>query len=316
MTQATGQWPRRIVAGVDGRPAGMAALGWAAAEAYTHGTPLALYHCWQRPPAALTPAGSMLPPVTSDYEVNPAATIVLDDAVEHVRCCMPGVAVEGELLEGCAGPTLSDNLDPADLLVVGRQSTHRLAARLLASTASHLMAHARCAMVVVPPSMPVWHGPFGGHVVVGVDDSAASEEALRLGFAEAAAHGWPLAAVHVTNGGSTSSVIDETTLEVELIPFPSQYRFLQAAIEPWRQRYPDVTVRRACFSGGATQGLPRAAAGARLLVIGRHQRRLLHRPPLRLVDMLLARTSSPVALTAPVRTAPRSAGDRQSYAVR
>jgi nucleotide-binding universal stress UspA family protein len=320
VNEATAVWPRQVVVGVDGRPAGTAALTWAAAEAYARGMPLTVYHCWQ--PLPRTPTARLIPPfATSGSEVNLSARIVLDDALEHVGSVAPGLTVHGELLQGRAGPVLADNVDPADLLVVGRHGTHRLAARLLASTTSHLLAHTQCAVIVVPTSAPVSHGPFGGHVVVGVDNSTPSEEALRMGFAESAAHGWPLAAVHVANASATNSAIDETTLEVTLIPFPSQYRLLQAAIEPWRHRYPDVAVRRACFTGSVAHALLRATAGARLLVIGRHERRPLERRPSRLVGVLLARTSSPVALTAPVHTAspgtaPWPADDHEPSSVR
>jgi nucleotide-binding universal stress UspA family protein len=320
VNEATAVWPRRVVVGVDGGAAGTAALTWAAAEAHARGMPLTVYHCWHPPPR--TPTAHVIPPfATSRPEVGQAARIVLDDAFEHVATVAPGLTVQGELLQGRAGPLLADNVDRADLLVVGRHSTHGLAAWLRASTTCHLLTHTQCAVVLVPTSTPVSYGPFGGHVVVGVDNSPPSEEALRVGFAESAAHGWPLAAVHVTKTSATNSAIDETTLEVALIPFPTQYRLLQAAIEPWRHRYPDVAVRRACFTGSVAHALLRATAGARLLVIGRHERRPLERRPSRLVDVLLARTSSPVALTAPVHaaspgTAPWPADDHEPSSAR
>jgi nucleotide-binding universal stress UspA family protein len=155
----------------------------------------------------------------------------------------------------------------ADLLVVaaGGRTTHQVA------------THALCPVVVVRPDTSSWHGPFAGHVVVGVDGSPPARAALAFGFGYAAAHRRPLAAVHVTPYDGHDFWVDDQMLETHLTEEPGTLAMLAGAVEPWTHEYPLVVVKRAVYADRPVAGLMRAAAGATLLVVGDRGRGLITR---------------------------------------
>ncbi|WP_081900299.1 universal stress protein [Allokutzneria albata] len=125
-----------------------------------------------------------MPIVSIGARPTTAAERIAATAWERAVATLPAHRVRSELLEGPPGAALAELVTPADILVVGARSTHRLAARWLGSTASRVLNEA--------PS------------------------AVR-------AHDWPLAAVHATTTNDIDSYIDERTLEVQLSPLPPEY---------------------------------------------------------------------------------------------
>lgn len=274
--------------GVDGREAGWRALDWAAQEALAHCKVLNIYHCcWQ----------ATHRPGTEPYTVK----ALLDDAVMRALEAHPTLTVRGDLLEGRPASALAARVTAEDLLVLGLRSTHRLTARLLGSTASRLLTHARCAVAVLPPSEPARKGRFSGHVVAAVDGSHVSKAVVAAAFDEAVAHHWPLALVHAEPPIPEPSVsyVDENALEIGTTPYPAEYDMLHEAIEPWHHRYPHVVVPQAAFRGRVADVLRVVAVGAEILVLGH-----VHHPlrPLSLVDLVLDRVRCPVLVTAPPTT--------------
>ncbi|WP_168200786.1 universal stress protein [Allokutzneria sp. NRRL B-24872] len=292
----------RVVVGVDGTEAGGRALAFAVEEARVRRAPLEIRHCWQAPREATAPSGTVMPIVSLGARPTATAERLVAAAWERAVTVLPAHQVHAELLEGPAGAALAELVTPADVLVVGARSTHRLAARWLGSTASRVLNEAPSAVVVVPPRTTTTtttpaERPFAGHVVLGVAPSTATAAVLRLGFAEARAHGWPLAAVHAAPKADLDSAIDERTLEVRLSPLPPEYGYLQRVLEHWQHSDPSVEVRRAVFHGPAPTALARAAVGARLLVVGRPHRSGLRRGIEPLAERLVARCLCPVAVT-------------------
>ena len=106
---------------------------------------------------------------------NPAVTAVTGaDSVE----------VQVAVVAGAAAEHLVNAAEDADLLVVGSRGRSGVRSTLLGSVALHCTTHARCPVVVVHPlsgSAP----EAGRKVVVGLDDSDMSREALRHAVAEA-----------------------------------------------------------------------------------------------------------------------------------
>ncbi|SHF70571.1 universal stress protein [Streptoalloteichus hindustanus] len=291
------------VGGVDDRRA----LDWATEEAAAHRVPLVVRHCVRgTPEVSCAPDGAVLPVATAEQRPeqrpSPTAEAMLKALVGEVESSHPGLTVRGELLRGQPGPALSAAALPGDLLVLAPHSRHRVAARLLGSTSSFLLAHAPCAVAALGPgAADTGRGPFAGHVVAAVDTGAASAGVVELAYAEAAVHDCPLAVVHVQreHGEVEGVTVDERTLEVGVVPFPADHALLQAAVEPGRHRYPEVPVRRAAFRGPLPEVLRQAALGARLLVLGRPRHPSW---PLHLVDLLLARPGCPVVVAPPPAT--------------
>ncbi|MFB9907628.1 universal stress protein [Allokutzneria oryzae] len=288
----------RVVVGVDGRSSGWRALAFAAEQARVHGAVLDIRHCWQSPREATAPTGSVTPIVSLGARPTVAAERVVADAWERAAATLPAHQLRAELLEGPAGAALAELVSPGDVLVVGVGETDRLIARWLGSTTSRVLNQADSTVIVVPPPAPEpVDPPFPGHVVLGVTPSPATAAVLRLGFAEAREHDWPLAAVHAATTADADSYIDDRTQEVRLTPLPPEYGYLQRVLEHWQHANPGVPVRRAVFHGPAGKALARASGAARLLVLGRIRRRAARRGVQPLVERLVGAAGCPVAVT-------------------
>jgi nucleotide-binding universal stress UspA family protein len=149
--------PGTIVVGVDGSPASLAALRWAAEEAGLRKARLVAVHVWEFvPPAALAEPG--LIPIagvdvvgTLDAERD-AAEAELDDALGDAFSGEPPVEIEKKLVEDAPAEGLERESKDADLLVVGSSGRSGLKAALLGSVSRHVVDHAPCPVVVVKPS--------------------------------------------------------------------------------------------------------------------------------------------------------------------
>jgi nucleotide-binding universal stress UspA family protein len=109
---------------------------------------------------------------------------------------------------------------------------------------------------------------FRDHVVVGVDGSPAAREALEFAFAFAADHRRPLVAAMVGAHHENDVWFDDTMMETHLDGDPEAARALQAEVEPWHHKFPEVEIKRALIAGAPVDGLRRIGATAALLVVG------------------------------------------------
>ena len=144
------QTPRRarIVVGVDGSPAALAALRWAAAEARRDALGVDAVIAW-RPSAPLAPPGGQPPASTQTLqERGEDAERVLDIALAAVD--LTGVEVTRRVERGSPHRVLLSAAADAEMLVIGGHAG-RLAGRLPWSTGQQLIGVAACPVVVVPP---------------------------------------------------------------------------------------------------------------------------------------------------------------------
>ncbi|MEV4138834.1 universal stress protein [Dactylosporangium sp. NPDC049742] len=283
----------RIGVGVADTPGGLAALSWAVEETAARGGTLAICH------------------VRRDGDPDRAATglaaleLTEPDLARHIRAArqrldrrtavaLPAGDPVGALLE------LSGELD---LLVVGG---HEGGDPLHHSVPTRLAARAPCPVVVVRPVSG--HGPFAGHVVVGTDGSAAAAAALRAGFAHAELHAVPLAVVEVDVRHTGDDYwFDDRFLETHFTAVPAPLVTLAEQVEPLVARHPSVAVKRAVYGGDPVHGLRRAAAGAALLVLGRHGRPMPAVLRLGSVSRAFAEHGDGVVQIVPERVAVRAA---------
>lgn len=178
-----------VVVGVDGSEESWRALDWAARAAVERGTGLEIVYALVDPLAA-----------DADDTLNQASAL-LARAESRARAAYPRLAVQTTMVPGGAVSTLSTASQTAELLVVGTRGHGALASLLLGSTSVGVSARASCPVVVVPPSAEVDYR-YGCQVVVGVDGSDVSTEALRFALRETArldgsltvVHGWQLPA--------------------------------------------------------------------------------------------------------------------------
>jgi nucleotide-binding universal stress UspA family protein len=162
---------QRVVVGVDGSPAAAVALTWAVEEARLRGAELV---AWR----VLDGAGNEPTPSAAVAQLSPSALAELTGGYPVTLRRGHGDPAT-ELVAACAD---------ADLLVVGSRGRSRLAGLLLGSVSRACLAHAPCPVVVVALSHR--------RVIVGVDGSEHSRQALRLAAEEARLRDAALNVVH------------------------------------------------------------------------------------------------------------------------
>jgi len=171
-----------IVVGVDGSPGSLRALRWSSAREDRFG-PSRVVLVWEYPlwsSASLMAGAGAMPPA---QQMADAAQEALHAALADVR---PDLADDAVVREGSTATVLLDEATSASLLVVGSRGHGALTSALLHSVGASCAAHTPVPMVVVPDDSD--HDPGAERVLVGIDGSANSDEALAwaLGYAGSA----------------------------------------------------------------------------------------------------------------------------------
>lgn len=229
---------RDVVVGVDGTPTGLHAVAWAAAEARLRGTSLRIVHA---------------APYATGPLVHERPRAILARAFTVARRHEPRLRVTTALSEQDVVTALADASRTADLLVVGRLSGHPGDA-LVPSCAPAVAEASHCPVTVLRTGPGT---PHAGErpVVVGVGQAERDAPVLEVAFADAQRHGCPLVVLHADGAGGGGA------------PATGQ------ALEPWRQRHPDVPVEVRTGDGRAAAELLHLSVGARMVVVGTRGRR-------------------------------------------
>lgn len=285
-----------ILVGVDGSPASNAALDWAAREAKLLDAPLVLCHIHP----LNGPAGTM--PVSVG-----ASEAVLARAVTTACQSLGNDQVVPVLGHGDPTRALLRLSRDARMLAIGSQGHFTHGALLFAPHAMRIVGRAHCPVIVHP--LPAdGRGPFRGHVVVGVDGSAASRAALEFGFSYADVHHRPLTAVYVSAAQAEDFWTDDRSLETAFAAEPAAGTLFANEVEPEAARYPRVATKRAVFTGETVPGLLRASAGAALTVVGDRGYGLTRTVLGSVAQQMVGSAIGPVAVVS--RTTETSGGDR------
>lgn len=241
---------RGVAVGYDGSAQSEAAVRWAAVEARLRDVPLTVVHAWEMYAAV----GPMAIPVA---DLRLAAEEVLAQGVKHAL--KETGDVHAVLGRGGPATALMEAAAGAELVVVGSRGRGGFAGLVLGSTAAELAAHAPCPVVVVRERRA--EGP----VVVGVDGSRASLEALGLAFAEAKLRDAEVVAVVAWPADlepGPAPLLDAGALR----EFAGER--LVRLVAPWREKFPDVPVRTEVVIGQPREVLIAEAENAGLLVVG------------------------------------------------
>lgn len=134
--------PPRIVVGVDGSPASVDALRWAAGQADLIGAAVEAVIGWEYPSTSGMEFGSL------DIDWAENARAALADALD-VALGEDAGRVTGTVTRGHPAEVLVAAAQGADLLVVGSRGHVALPGRLLGSVSEHVAARASCPVVVV-----------------------------------------------------------------------------------------------------------------------------------------------------------------------
>ena len=260
--------PLGILVGVDGSPASRVAIDWAARDAAMRHVPLTLVHVL---PGAAVQAWIQVPlPAGFIEDEQAAAREILSEAqaVVHAAVGEAGeVRVEEKVISGQPIPALADLTKDADMIVVGSRGLGKWERRLLGSVSIGLVQHSHCPVAVIHDEDPLIPHPAQAPVVVGVDGSPASEHATAIAFDEASRRGVDLVAVH-TWSDAGYALPGSGWNEIE----PEEELLLAERLAGWRERYPEVAVRRSVHRDQPGRRLLEEAEQAQLLVVGSHGR--------------------------------------------
>jgi nucleotide-binding universal stress UspA family protein len=177
---------KRIVVGIDGSPNALIALRWAIEEADLDGATVEALLAWSLLDQHHADGSDSFDPEYSDVDAEAALAAWVAQAVGDKT----KVALRTTL--DVPARALLDAGDTADLLVTGARGKGGFEGLLLGSVSERVAEHARRPVTVVRASAPV----RGGRVVVGVDGSKQSGNALRSAAAEARLRDSELDVVH------------------------------------------------------------------------------------------------------------------------
>ncbi|MFH9553451.1 universal stress protein [Streptomyces sp. NPDC017435] len=258
-----------ITAGVDGTDESLAGLAWAAREAVRRDLELRVVHAWRFQPDA---AADVAERDAQERWVRDSAR----GAVASVAERHPGLTVTTDVREGGPVETLVAAAADAELLVLGSRGHGPVVGFLLGSVGQQVIAEAARPVVLVRAGDRPSSEVAGHEIVVGQQgDPEDSAAALRFAFETAAARGagiravraWTLPPVFAYSPGSLKLLDDAGGLE------PYEKKALADALQPWRERFPDVPVVEHVEMGSAGQVLLSVAGRAQLMVVGRRAHR-------------------------------------------
>ena len=185
----------RIVVGVDGSDPSMEALRWATYEARRRNADILTVSCYSMPVFG-SPQGAVYPNHEDIEMCKEGAAAVVGRAAEVVAEIDPRLVVDGVATMSAAAIGISEAAHAGDQIVVGATGHSGFFDGLLGSVALSVVHRAHVPVIVVPYKPVVEAGPTMHKIVVGLDGSAGSLQALEWAYSEALLSGAELSAVH------------------------------------------------------------------------------------------------------------------------
>lgn len=250
-----------IVVGIDGSSVSLDALRWAARTAARHHVPLHLVYAVGAP----LDFGPGLGTVVIDNQLLRAdGEAALVSAEKVAREIASDLEISTVVADPAPATVLIERSKAARMVVVGTHGLGAIRRGLLGSVSTSLARHAHCPVAVIPEAPAESRDRTGMPVVVGIDGSPCSMQAIAIAFAEASHRGVGLVAV------TTWSEFFRRDSHAEI---QEQARALQAeSLAGQAEQYPDVPVTRVVAEGRPARRLMNEADGAQLIVVGSHGR--------------------------------------------
>lgn len=258
-----------VLVGMDGSAEALRAAAYGAWESKRRNVPLRLV--FAHAPAPLWGPSILL---AEDYRWERQwARDMLAEAEQRVIATNPDVTLQTAVVSGSAAGALVDESRQASLVVLGTRAAGGVIGHLSGSVAAQVAAHADTPVIVIRPAADVDVDPTlvtDRPVIVGLDGSIESEQAMAFAVEQALARGADLHAVYVWNVLEVHDigpiVADEFDADEEE---KKASRLLTEATEGWAADYPDLTIARRVIHGlDAVDALSRDGEGAGLIVVG------------------------------------------------
>ncbi|WP_181773175.1 universal stress protein [Amycolatopsis pittospori] len=257
----------KIVVGVDGTEPGREAARWAATIADQRGLGLLIVHALRA--EQLSYGGGLAGPAPWFDVLAGEGERIIDEAVEQVRAVAPEVTVDTVMPADSPVPFLIDVSKKATMVVVGGTGRGFFGEMTIGSTASAVVSHAHCPVVVIRGRKGTANHPQEGPVVVGVDGSPLSERAVEIAFEEASWRDTGLVAVHAWRDVTYDDAFGMSRLVVQWESIEDEEkRLLAQRLAGWSEKYPDVEVQRVLVRDRPRHTLLEWSAKAQLVVVG------------------------------------------------
>lgn len=279
MTTASEGLP--VVVGIDGSDTALGGARWAAEVATRSARPLTLVHAipkleWHftAPPAGL--------------EQSSDGDVVLAAAEQAVRSMHPDLAIRTVAVRGAVATALADASESARFLVLGEGAAGH---RSLGGHVARTVHRARCPIVVWRPAVARRTGkPLP--IVVGIDESDASNRTLAEAFDIARTLHAPLMVVHMWEIAAAVGMGDlggQGNMDWRLLDVlqSRQRQRMDELVDPYARKYPNAHVVTVFKDISPAKGLAELSRDAQLVVVGSHGRG-------RLADSILGSVSQNV----------------------
>jgi len=255
-----------VIIGFDGSVASRRAMTWGLWEAASLRRPAVLVRAYEPPTASAAIGYGAVVPATLIDDIRAVEQAELDAGVAVASAEHPELEVSGRLVVGGPASTLLASAEDAAMVVLGSRGLGGFRGMLLGSVGQQVSAHARVPVVVVRGSAD--RSPTR-RVVVAVDGSPASREAIGFAFDYASRHGLSLRALHAWEVPvfDAPGVTVPPSLAMDEIE-DDEIRATAESLTGWAERFPDVVVTRAVVHGPAERLVVNASEDADLLVVG------------------------------------------------
>jgi nucleotide-binding universal stress UspA family protein len=189
---------------------------------------------------------------------------LIDDAAKTANDTAGGLHIHTKAIAAAPVPALLELSNDAQILVVGRRGRSSLSGVLLGSVSTAMIHRARCPVAVIHDESPAEAASMEAPVVVGIDESPASELATAIAIDEASWRGVELVALHASCDSDPFGIHE---LEWAVVQ-PKVKEALAERLAGWQERYPDVRVRRVVVFDRPAHHLIEQAKTAQLVVVG------------------------------------------------
>lgn len=253
----------RVVVGTDGSEQAVRAARWGAQWAHDAGQGLTLVSAHGPVTMAYPEAGLVNEELLA--EMQRLALGTLEELRDALATDFPDLDIQVAAIDAPASLTLTDITENAALLVLGTRGLRGLKAAVLGGTADVVIAHASGPVAVVPED----HEHTGDPVVVGLDLSDSSHQALTFAADAAKILGVGLRVIHAWDldrfwNGLQKEAMREVTTKTE----QSAREGVEKAMDGFAEAHPGLQVQVDVVAGRAHEVLEKASQGASLLVVG------------------------------------------------